>query len=250
MSADFPFHIPERLPVRIDPCPVIEAVIEIRFVTQESWSVLPGLLYGFIRERYPEKIELPLSQLPEDFRRREPALTHQPLVQFLSPDFLIQFGPRVISLVTKPDAYPGWSAIRAELEWLLDVLKKSAFISEGERLGVRYIDFFQQNIFPGIHIGGHVNGTAIDEAELTLTTAFRRAPLAGRLVITNGALVRRGESRTAGSVLDIDVWVASLDFELFADGLDRFDGLHHLLKGVFFGLLKPEFLDTLHPVYP
>lgn len=249
MSADFPFQIPDILPERIEQCPILEAVLEIRFVTQESWSVLPGLLYSLIRERYPEKIELPLSQLPEEFRRRETALTHQPLLQFLSRDFLIQFGPRVVSLVTKPDAYPGWRQIRAELAWLLDVLRTAAFISEGERLGVRYIDFFPQNIFHGILLGGQVNGTALDHSELTLTTAFRRPPLAGRLVITNGALVRRGDVHAAGSVLDIDVWASSLDFDLFTNGLDRFDELHHMLKGVFFGLLKPEFLATLHPAY-
>lgn len=246
----FPFQIPDRLPERVDPCPIVEAVLEIRFITEEAWSVLPGLLYNRIREHYPEKIELPLSQLPEDFRRREAHLTYQPLIQFLGQDFVIQFGPRVVSLVTKPDAYPGWQRIRKELAWLLEALKAAAFISEGERLGVRAINFFSGNVFPHLLIGGHVGDAPLNQTELTLTTAFRRPPLAGRLVVTNGALVNRGSTQISGSVLDLDVWASSLDFDLFVDGLEKFDDLHFLSKGLFFGLLQPDFLLTLNPIYP
>ena len=249
MDAAFPFVIPDPLPHRISPCPILEAILEIRFVTQESWNVLPGLLYSLIRGKYPDKRDLPLSHLPDEFRRREPSFTHQPLVQFHSPDFIIQFGPRVVSLVTKPDAYPGWQQTRAELVWLLDILKSAAFITEGERLGVRYIDFFPRNIFPDLTIGAHVCGTPLDAPELTLTTAFHRPPLSGRLVLTNGALVQRGETSASGSVMDIDVWASSLDFDLFTDGLARIDDLHTLLKGVFFSLLKPEFLAKLKPTF-
>jgi len=250
MSAEFPFTIPERLPVRIDPCPILEAVLEIRFVTQESWDVLPGLLFSEIRDRYPDQLQLPLYQIPEEMRRHEPQLAHKPLLQFLSRDFLIQFGPRVIGLVTKPDAYPGWTRLREELEWLLQVLRQASFITEGDRLGVRYIDFFQGNVFPGLQIGAQVQGAPLDHAELSLTTAFRHPPLAGRLVVTNGALVRRGESHATGSVLDLDIWAGALDFELFANGLERFDQMHHLAKGVFFSLLKDDYLATLNPRYP
>ncbi len=179
MNADFPFTIPERLPDRIEPCPILEAVLEVRFVTQESWNVLPGLLFNLIRGRYPDELPLPRLQIPEEIRRQEPQLAHQPLLQFHSQDFLIQFGPRVIGLLTKPDAYPGWTRLRAELEWLLRILNQAAFIAEGERLGVRYIDFFQRNVFPDLRIGAQVDGAPLDASELALTTSFRRPPLAG-----------------------------------------------------------------------
>ena len=41
MDAAFPFVIPDPLPHSISPCPILEAILEIRFVTQESWNVLP-----------------------------------------------------------------------------------------------------------------------------------------------------------------------------------------------------------------
>src|SRR5438876_7988663 len=101
MNDGFPIPIPERLAVKIDPCPIVEAILEIRFVTSESWRTLPGLLFAHIRDRYPEQKDLPLAHVPEEIRRREPAFIYQPLVQFLSSGFVIQFGPRVVSLVTK-----------------------------------------------------------------------------------------------------------------------------------------------------
>ncbi|MBI4626831.1 MAG: hypothetical protein HY736_26870, partial [Verrucomicrobia bacterium] len=63
MSSIFTFL--ERLPVRIAPCPIIEAVFEARFVSTEPWATLPGLLYGQIRERYRDQLNLPLLQVPE-----------------------------------------------------------------------------------------------------------------------------------------------------------------------------------------
>src|SRR6266480_1902649 len=120
MADDFPIPIPDRLPIKIDPCPIVEAILEIRFVTSESWATLPGLLFTRIRERYPEQKNLPLAQIPEEMRRHEPTFTYQPLIQFLShSDFLIQFGPRVVSLVAKSKEYTGWSALESEMTWLL-----------------------------------------------------------------------------------------------------------------------------------
>src|SRR6266516_7829439 len=68
MADDFPIPIPDRLPIKIDPCPIVEAILEVRFVTSESWATLPGLLFAHIRDRYPEQKDLPLAQLPEEIR--------------------------------------------------------------------------------------------------------------------------------------------------------------------------------------
>ncbi len=249
MNEDFPIPTPNRLPTKIAPCPIVEASLEIRFVTSESWRTLPGLLFAHIRERYPEQKDLPLAQVPEEIRRREPAFAYQPLVQFLSRDFLIQFGPRVVSLVTKPNEYPGWAAIEKEMTWLLTQLQNIGFISEGERLGVRYIDFFGFDVFERLEFDLVAGGKRCTGAELLVATVLRRPPLTTRLQIMNSAILGTGESVRRGSVLDVDVWLRSLDFDLFQNGLVKFGEAHQFQKQIFFGLLKPEFLATLSPVY-
>jgi hypothetical protein len=39
----FPISIPDRLPIRIEPCPIVEAIFEARFVSPEPWATMPGL---------------------------------------------------------------------------------------------------------------------------------------------------------------------------------------------------------------
>ena len=44
-------------------------------------------------------------------------------------------------------------------------------------------------------------------------------------------------------------WTWSQPTSLFEDGITRFDEAHLLVKQIFFGLLKPDFLATLNSVY-
>lgn len=249
MSDNFPIPTPSRLPKKITPCPIVETILEIRFVTSEPWRTLPGLLFTNIRERYPQQRDLPLAQLPEEIRRKDSAFTYLPLLQFLSNDFLIQFGPRVVSLVTKPNNYPGWEAIEKEMTWLLERLKRSGFITEGERLGVRYINFHPQNVFDQLILGVNVAGQELHGNELSITTVLRREPLIARLHIANSAILGTDQDVRSGSVLDLDVWLGALDFELFTNGLTKFGEAHRFEKEIFFGLLKPESLASLNPQY-
>jgi uncharacterized protein (TIGR04255 family) len=249
MNQEFPIPMPERLPIKINPCPIAEAILEIRFVTSESWPTLPGLLFARIRDRYPEQKGLPLAQLPEEIRRQQPAFVYQPLIQFLSREFLIQFGPRVVSLVTKSKDYPGWAALENEMTWLVSELQQTGFVSEGERLGVRYINFFSFDIFETLVLEVSTGKKRLTAGELSVTTVLTRPPLTSRLLVANSAILGTGDGAQHGSVLDVDVWLGSLDFDLFQNGLAKFGEAHQFTKQIFFGLLKPEFLATLSPIY-
>src|SRR5207244_8362087 len=176
---------------------------------------IAGLLFARIRERYPEQKSLPLAQLPEEMRRRESAFTYQPLIQFLSRgDFLIQFGPRVVSLVAKSKEYPGWAALEEEMTWLVSELQQTGFVSEGERLGVRYINFFNFDIFEKLELEVSTGKKRL-AGELSVTSVLTRPPLTSRLLVANSAILGTGDSIRLGSVLDLDVWLGSLDFDLF-----------------------------------
>lgn len=249
MNDAFPIKIPERLPVHISPCPIVEAIFEARFVSAEAWATMPGLLFAQIREKYPEQKQLPVAQLPEDVRRQDPALQILPLIQFVSDNFLIQLGPRVVSLVTKPNTYPGWTAIELELKWLIERLKAAGFVGETERIGVRYIDFFSSDIFDALQLGVQINDRPLTKVQTDLTTVLRRDQLAIRLQVTNGAIVATKEGPKPGSVLDVDAWFGPPEADLFANGLQSFAGIHQTIKGLFFGLLKPDFLGKLNPTY-
>jgi uncharacterized protein (TIGR04255 family) len=249
MSNVFPIQIPERQPSHISPCPILEAAFEARFVSPQPWATMPGLLFAQIREKYPEQKTLPVAQLPEELRRQDPALMILPQIQFLSSSFVIQLGPRVVSLVTKLNAYPGWSAIAVELEWLVERLKAAGFVGETERLGARYIDFFGGDVFSALRFGLQIDEKPLEGLQTDITTFLRRDALSVRLHVSNGAIVAAKEGPASGSILDIDAWFGSLDVDLFRNGLERFAEAHHAIKGMFFGLIKPEMLSKLNPTY-
>ena len=95
MPFSFPIESPKILPERIVPCPIVEAIFEIRFSTVIPWSVLPGLLFLKVRDKYPDQNELPLAQVPPALRSHDPRLTHLPLLQFVGQKHLIQVGPQM-----------------------------------------------------------------------------------------------------------------------------------------------------------
>ncbi|MBI4027297.1 MAG: TIGR04255 family protein [Verrucomicrobia bacterium] len=249
MKPEFPIPTPRRLPSQITPCPIVEAVLEIRFVTSEPWRTMPGLFFTKIRERYPQQKDLPLAQLSEEFRRQDPSLIYMPLLQFLSKDFIVQFGPRVVSLITHPSHYPGWSAVEKEMKWLLERVQQSGIITEGERLGVRYIDFFDFDIFSKLILKVEVADHPVG-GELAVNTVLRRGQFVARIQVSNSVILGGQNETKRGSVLDVDVWLGSLDFDLFANATSKFGEAHQFVKEIFFGLLKSEFLATLSPEYP
>jgi uncharacterized protein (TIGR04255 family) len=245
---DFPIPKLNRLPVRISPCPILEAVLEIRFVTGEDWTLLPGLLYTQIKGQYPKSEKLPIANMPEEIFRSDPNLTYAPRMKFVGAGFVIQFGPRVVSLLTQGD-YPGWHRINDELVWLLERLKNANFIHEGERLGMRYIDFFPEDIFSRLALDVHFGGQTVSGVEMSFATVFRRGDFTARLSLNNGALVTRGNDVVSGSILDLDVWLEASGFNVFGDAAVRFEEAHRCNKEIFFGLLKTDFLDSLAPKY-
>lgn len=249
-SSSFPIPRPNRLPTRISPCPIVEAVVEVRFVSTESWRNMPGMFHPLIRERYPEQQELPLASLPDDLRSRDPAFTWQPLLQYGGANLNVQFGPRVLSLVTHSHHYPGWKTLEEELSWLFGRLEQSGIISETERIGLRYVDFFESDVWPMLDMGVRIAGETLTSGELSTTVVMRHPECQVRLQVSNGAFFQAASGVKRGSVLDLDVWHLGGDGSLFSDGLDRVRRLHQTSKEVFFGLLKPEFLNSLNPEYP
>jgi uncharacterized protein (TIGR04255 family) len=242
--------MPERLPSRIDPCPIVEAIFEVRFTSLVPWTTLPGMLFAQIRDKYPEQKSLPLAQVPEELRNQDPNLANRPLLQFLGNGFLVQAGPRLVSLATKTNEYPGWHAINQELVWLLDKLRQAGVVRETERIGVRYIDFFPSDVLSRFLLGVRVSEQPLTGAECTVTTVLRNGPLAIRLLLTNAAFVEMKDGpKKKGTVLDADAWFGALDANVFENGLERFGEAHQKIKELFFGLLRPEFLATMNPEY-
>ncbi|HXR07108.1 MAG TPA: hypothetical protein VN765_07245, partial [Candidatus Acidoferrum sp.] len=98
-------------------------------------------------------------------------------------------------------------------------------------------------------LGVQVNERPLKGVQTEIATILKRGRLSIRLQVTNGAIVKTKDGAMAGSVVDVDGWFEALDADLFLNGMSRFEEAHDTIKGLFFGLLKPELLSTLNPEY-
>mgnify|MGYP000991724176 CR=1 FL=1 len=248
MFENFPVKVVDPLPKRIDPCPIVQAVFEIRFTTTTPWAQLPGRVAGLIGDHYVGQV-LPLFELPDQFKQQIPGSVHLPQYQFQSEQFVVNLGPQMIGLGVQAMNYPGWSVVHDELKAFLTNIVEDGFMEEGARLGVRYSDFFELNIFDHIDLDIAVNGKAVKDKDRQFTTVFQEGPMTIRLVLINGAIMENAHGPRRGSVLDIDVAYGSLDFDLNSNVLERFTEAHDVIKKLFFGLVSADLLEEYKPEY-
>ena len=90
-----------KLPKLIDPCPIIEAIIEIRFESKLISDAIFGVIYNSVKETFPKTENLPILQIPENIRINDPNLKYNPYYSLLNNNFILQIGPKVVSLINK-----------------------------------------------------------------------------------------------------------------------------------------------------
>ena len=84
------------LPVSISPCPIQEAVVEIRFSTTKPADAVFGILYAKVNQNFTSTNPLPILQIPEAIRSQDPNLTYQPHYVLSRGDLNLKIGPKVL----------------------------------------------------------------------------------------------------------------------------------------------------------
>ncbi len=238
----------ERLPVKITPCPIQEAVIEVRFSPSAPAEAVYGLLYAALRDSYPDSEDLPLAQIPESIRRQDPELEHQPVRRLVRPGFMVQVGPKVVSVVTRGE-YPGWTALSSESRRVLDLVRQQRVVDNVQRLGLRYVNFFGFNIFPRLKLTLSIAETSVTEHDTYFRAAVPDEGVKRLLQVANSAKLEGDGTHLRGSVVDIDAATTESLDRFLEDPMPLLDQLHNSEKQLFFTLLEPEFLASLNPEY-
>jgi uncharacterized protein (TIGR04255 family) len=240
-----------RLPTRITPCSIINTVVEVRFQTEQSPTVVPGLIYSAVRERFPKQAELPQAQLPDAERNLIPELRYSPTVVMTGDELVLNVGPRVLFLSMIPDReYPGWTAYREMLTWILNQLKPIGVINVPERLGLRYTDFFAQPLNDCLQVQLAIAGRSEIDQHLQIATTVQRDRLQCRIQITHPAILDGRQGAKPGSLLDVDMGFSVPAQNFWEAAVPAFNYAHQVQKRLFFTeLLKPTFLATLKPEY-
>jgi len=237
------------LPKRITPCPIVEAIVELRFQSQILPEAVFGIIYNALIPKFAKLEKLPILQIPEVIRLNDPQLAYQPYYKFISDTFTFQLGAKVLSL-SNPGNYVGWDKFSSQLIETFKEIQKLNFIKQVERLGIRYINFFENiNIYENITLSVEMNGVPLDSERLLTRAELKRGNFLGVLQIagnTNLALINKPPKK--GSVIDIDI-VREIKDDFFK-GMDVLlkEG-HEEEKKLFYGLLKEDFLLKYNPEY-
>lgn len=250
MADTYPIRIPDRLPKKIDPCPIVDSLFEVRFVSNVPSQAVLGMVYQKLRPEFPGVTTLPLAAMPEATIQANPTLLFQAHYRLEGERFVMLVGPRSVSVAIK-GAYPGWNAMFPKFIEIIDKVLQTELIANPGRFGLRYINFFPRDVLSRLVLSFSIQNQSISGRETFFKTILDWNTLKVILQVGKDVLVTNnvtGQVAT-GSVIDIDCFTTPNNSTLDRQIREFLEVAHTAEKQLFFGLLNPDFLDEFHPEY-
>ncbi|MGK5086325.1 TIGR04255 family protein [Bdellovibrionota bacterium FG-2] len=234
-----------KVPKKITPCPITEAVVELRFDSSLPAEVMPGVVFSKFQKDFPKIEKLPIMELPPAIRDGDPNLRFTPQYRLTNDDFVFQIGPKCFSVVC-PKEYKGWTKYYTQLEKVFDGIKELAIIQKPIRVGLRYISFFEDtDIFEKIKINLSLADNSLIGSNNIVRSEFNYSGFRCVIQIANGALL---SGKVKGSSVDIDV-ISDKSGSILSDFKGIVNSAHEVEKRLFFGILNEDFLNKFNPEY-
>jgi uncharacterized protein (TIGR04255 family) len=237
-----------KLPIHIEVCPIVDAIVELRFEPAVFPNAVFGMLFNSFTSSYPEVEKLPILQLPEQARDEDPGLRFKPHYKISNDNFVLQIGPRVLTFSSKIP-YRGWSAFMEQIANGISILISSGIVERIVRMGHRYINFFSLDIFENIKL----KIILIEDEHKPNNTVFRtlisKNGVDSTLQIGNNLIRKIDDENVSGSIIDIDTFINYTDDVNEKKILDDIHNAHETEKEIFFTLLNNDFLLSLKPQY-
>ncbi|SFD87158.1 TIGR04255 family protein [Thermophagus xiamenensis] len=233
-----------KLPKAIYPCPILDALVEIRFSTKIHPSAVFGMIFNVLKGDFPNVENLPILQLPEAVRATDPNFKFKPHYRISNEKFVIQIGPNVLTISSFPK-YTGWKEFSEQIFRVLNNVEKVGIIDSVIRIGIRYINFFDNNIFKDIELKICIRNKDIEYKNTIVRTEIEQGDYKSSLQVANNANYKN----KLGSIIDIDTFTESNLKDFFANKEEVISRGHAKEKELFYSLLNENFLKTLNPTY-
>lgn len=244
-------HVMKRIPVKLENCPIIESVLEIRFESDIDDNVVFPILYGAIKDDFKSPVALPVLQIPDNIKKSDPNLRFQPYYRLFlkgDDDVSLQIGPRVIAF-SFTRQYKGWKSFMDYVSNQIGKLQTTQVIKRVTRIGFRVINFFEWDIYKkGIELSICLSGETIPYEETALKTKFIDGTYQSVVNIVNSAQLNNAFVAKTGSIIDIDT--STMYCEDFFNSIEKYmNEAHSIEKKIFFRLLTDELISQLIPSY-
>jgi len=242
-------------PAKLTSKNILSAIVDIVFDTNNlPQEVILGSLYAsdIIRKNYYNPISTGINDIPKNARKADPNLRNAILFNFNHKEskFRIGCGDNIISLANLNFAYDTWDIFVKELDVILNVM--NAFLQKKEKIGVRYINVFQENIIDNLNIELKVLNNKIinNNFSFTFEDTFENRKIISR--ISNGIsynfidLANPTNKRIINNASAFDIDVVFTDKNKISANLkEEINISHNILKKVFFSTLKKDFINKL-----
>ena len=235
------------IPKQLGVCPILEAVIEVRFNTSIDDDAIFGAIYEKVRSEWKSVEKLPVLEIPAFVRKQDPNLKFAPHYRLVKDNLLLQIGPNVLSLVNRGQ-YKGSETFFQEFDSVLDKIQPMNLFERFLRVGIRYIDFFEQNIFQNLRLSFSIAEQSIDYSRSQVRTVVDGEDnfLLGTSIAGD---VFAADAKKKGFVFDVDAYREALEGVNSEQIKKLIRSAHSQQKRLFFGLLKEDFLASLKPTY-
>ncbi|MBL1213765.1 MAG: TIGR04255 family protein [Ignavibacteriae bacterium] len=239
------------LPQKIEACPIIESVLEIRFSSKFPSDAIFGIIYKSIEEDFSGDAPktLPILQLPEQLRNNDPNLKYQPFYKLSRGNVSLSIGPKTV-MFSNLAPYVGWNDWSNFFNNILEKIDETKVFSQVERFGLRYINSFNSNLLQKINIEFKINNKSYYENPLNIRTEIHDDELVKILQLVN-VLDPTNKMPDRRTIIDIDC-IHNLNQpsdQFFKNYMQLIEHAHNKEKELFFSLLSDELLLSLKPSY-
>jgi uncharacterized protein (TIGR04255 family) len=235
-------------PKQIDTCPIVDTSLEFRFQSELPNDAVFGRVHAILSEFGEAEVEnLPILDIPPNIRDNDAGLIYQGHYRIKLNEYIVLVGPKVINF-SSPKPYVGWTEYSEFFFPILTRLLEEGIVRIIQRIGVRYINAFQDNVWDKLCVQVRV----IEEEFPSETKVFESNIPTGsartRIKISEKAKMDINGKTEIVSVLDLDTSISG-SFTL-KDGLeDLVNSIHLEEKKTFFALLTKEAIEEFKPIY-
>lgn len=240
------------LPQRLKKDAILEALLEIRFETNE----LPELIVGYLIQNEAWKgfsrTRTPIADLPTTIRWSQADLRYQPILELRDAEGekSIKIGERVISF-HKLAPYNGWEEFSKELSQMVRHLFSKFETVKIERLGLRYINALRRDIHEieqasDLNVNVAVNNSKIFEHFNLNYSVQHKDDLMSLSRIATPDYVEGKLPDNTSVYVDIDVFtLPGFEADSSAKVIEWVEEAHLLEKKIFFQFIPEEKLKKM-----
>lgn len=246
----------DSLPKKLQNCPVVETILEIRFSSKLPPDAVFGVIYqSLLKSFFNFTVQpQPILQLPAEIRNADPNIRYQPTYQLVKENLSIGISAKSVVFSNKAP-YKGWAAFKEFVLSAVELIFSCDAIDKIERIGLRYINIINSPLADATNLVISLCGEMQHKNDVSVLRLEKQL-LDNELIIfqlnnnvfvsINNAPAQKRSMIDIDSIKNINVECHSFTIDSFSDILDV---LHKNEKVHFFGLLKDEYMKQLQPEF-